>query len=64
MTVLCVMKIYLRKISNDDGIRELEYLRSLPENESGFCNPTTEENLLNEENFRLWLNEKVSDLIQ
>lgn len=57
------MNIYLRKLSINDGPKELEYLRNLKENENGFYNPAGKEDLLNEENFKLWLKQKASESI-
>lgn len=52
------MNIYLRALSLNDGEKELEYLRNLPENENGFYNPASPEELLNEEVFQKWLNQR------
>ena len=46
------MKIYLRKLNINDGKKELEYLKNLPENENGFCNPATVAELNNKESFQ------------
>ena len=53
------MNIYLKKLSIEDGIRELEYLRIIKSNENGFCNPAEPEDLVDEKTFEAWLNQKV-----
>lgn len=53
--------IYLKELSLEDGEKELEYLRKLPENENGFRNPSKEEDLINLETFRKWLEQKINE---
>lgn len=55
------MNIYLRPLSLNDGEKELEYLRNLPENENGFYNPASQEELVNLETFQKWLNQRYSE---
>lgn len=54
-------KIYLRKISLEDGLRELEFLKSIPEKENGFENPADIEDLMNLEKFKEWVKAKIND---
>ena len=53
--------IYLNRLSKNNGIRELEYLRSVPECENGFYNPASLENLSSLESFNSWLEEKENE---
>jgi len=55
------LSMYLKELSIDDGIKELDYLRNLPANENGFYNPAETEDLVDEESFRNWLNRKISE---
>ncbi|HOO67944.1 MAG TPA: GNAT family N-acetyltransferase [Bacilli bacterium] len=54
-------EIYLRELNINDGEKELEYLRNLPEKENGFENPAKKDSLDNINNFKLWLMQKVND---
>lgn len=53
------MNIYLKELSIDDGIKELEYLRKVPKDENGFHNPAEPEDLVDEETFKNWLTQRV-----
>lgn len=55
------MNLYLREVSLNDGTRELEYLRNLPVDENGFCNPAVSEDLVNDKSFKKWLIKKVNE---
>lgn len=47
--------IYLSRLNKNNGIRELEYLRNIPEYENGFYNPASLESLENLNSFKNWL---------
>lgn len=53
--------IYLSRLNKNKGIRELEYLRSVPECENGFYNPASTLNLSSLETFKSWLEEKENE---
>lgn len=53
------MGIYLRELNINDGIKEIKYLRELPQNENGFYNPAAPEDLVDEDTFKNWLKKKI-----
>ena len=53
--------LYLSRLNKNNGIRELEYLRNLPECENGFYNPASLENLESLSSFKEWLLEKENE---
>lgn len=53
--------LYLNKLSKNMGMRELEYLRNVPECENGFYNPASLENLSSLESFKSWLTIKENE---
>ena len=53
--------LYLNKLSKNLGVRELEYLRNVPECENGFYNPASLENLSSLESFKSWLTIKENE---
>jgi predicted acetyltransferase len=56
-----IMSIYLKELSINDGVKELEYLRKLPYNENGFYNPAESEDLVDEVAFKNWLNQRIME---
>ena len=55
------VNLYLKQLSVNDGIKELEFLRKVPEYENGFYNPASEEDLINETIFQAWLKRKYEE---
>lgn len=55
------MAIYLKKVTLNDGTNELNYLRTVPEDENGFCRPAHEEDMANEASFKKWLVRKIEE---
>lgn len=53
--------LYLNRLNKNNSIRELEYLRSIPECENGFYNPASLENLESLSSFKKWLVEKENE---
>ncbi len=55
------MNIYLKKLALNDGIKELEYIRTVPKEENGFYNPANEEDMKDEQSFKKWILNKIDE---
>ena len=53
--------LYLKKLSEENGINVYEYLKVMPLEENGFYNPAKEENLINYEAYKNWVIEKIKE---
>lgn len=54
-------EVYLKELSINDGEKELEFLRGLPEKENGFENPSDSSDLEDINKFKNWLERKINE---